>query len=162
VGVLIPLANFDNALDGWMRAHFGISTGLLLTGSLVALIYAYLVRYMAISLQTVEASMARVTPNMDAAARALGQKLGGVLTRIHMPIMRGSLLTAGLIVFVEVLKELPATLIMRPFNFDTLAIQAYRLASDERLAEAATPSLVIVIAGLLPVILLSRTIRRAR
>jgi iron(III) transport system permease protein len=162
VGILIPLATFDNALDAWMRSTFGVSTGLLFTGTLVALIYAYLVRYMAISLQTVEASMARITPTMDAAGRSLGHSQGSVLRRIHVPMMRGSLVTAGLIVFVEVMKELPATLIMRPFNFDTLAIQAYRLASDERLTEASTASLMIVAAGLAPVILLSRTIRQSR
>ncbi len=162
VGILIPLARFDNILDSWMRALFGISTGLLFTGTIVALIYAYLVRYMAISLQTVEASMARITPSMDAAGRSLGHSQGSVLRRIHIPLMRGSLVTAGLIVFVEVMKELPATLIMRPFNFDTLAIQAYRLASDERLTEASTASLMIVAAGLAPVIILSRTIRQSR
>lgn len=162
VGILIPLARFDNILDGWMRALFGISTGLLFTGTIAALVYAYLVRYMAISLQTVEASMARITPSMDAAGRSLGHSQGSVLRRIHVPMMRGSLLTAGLIVFVEVMKELPATLIMRPFNFDTLAIQAYRLASDERLTEASTASLMIVVAGLAPVIILSRTIRQSR
>lgn len=162
VGIMIPLARFDNLLDGWMRAAFGISTGLLFTGTIIALIYAYLVRYMAISLQTVEASMARITPSMDAAGRSLGHSQGSVLRRIHVPMMRGSLLTAGLIVFVEVMKELPATLIMRPFDFDTLAIQAYRLASDERLTEASTASLMIVAAGLAPVIILSRTIRQSR
>lgn len=162
VGIMIPLARFDNLLDGWMRALFGISTGLLFTGTIIALIYAYLVRYMAISLQTVEASMARITPSMDAAGRSLGHSQGSVLRRIHVPMMRGSLLTAGLIVFVEVMKELPATLIMRPFDFDTLAIQAYRLASDERLTEASTASLMIVAAGLAPVIILSQTIRKSR
>lgn len=162
VGILIPLANFDNAIDLWMEQTFGIRTGLLLTGTVVALVYAYLVRYMAVSLQTVEASMARITGNMDAAARSLGENQTGVLTKIHIPMMRGSLLTAALIVFVEVMKELPATLIMRPFNFDTLAIQAYRLASDERLTEAATASLVIVAVGLLPVIILTKNIRKSR
>lgn len=162
VGVMIPLARFDNFLDGWMRALFGVSTGLLFTGTIMALVYAYLVRYMAISLQTVEASMARITPSMDAAGRSLGHSQGSVLRRIHVPMMRGSLLTAGLIVFVEVMKELPATLIMRPFDFDTLAIQAYRLASDERLTEASTASLMIVAAGLAPVIILSKTIRKSR
>lgn len=162
VGIMIPLARFDNLLDGWMRSLFGVSTGLLFTGTIIALIYAYLVRYMAVSLQTVEASMARITPSMDAAGRSLGHSQGSVLKRIHIPMMRGSLLTAGLIVFVEVMKELPATLIMRPFDFDTLAIQAYRLASDERLTEASTASLMIVAAGLAPVIILSRTIRQSR
>ena len=162
VGVLIPLANMDNALDAWMRSTFGVSTGLILTGSIAGLVFAYLVRFMAVSINTVEASLAKVTPNMDAAARSLGRSKLATLMEVHSPLMRGSLLTAGLIVFVDVVKELPATLIMRPFNFDTLAIQAYRLASDERLAEASTASLMIVATGLLPVIILSRTIMASR
>ncbi len=162
VGLLIPLAAVDNAVDGWMRASFGVSTGLLLTGSIAALVFAYMVRFMAIALQTVEAGFAKITPSMDHAARALGEGPGGALRRVHAPLLRGPLFTAALIVFVDVMKELPATLIMRPFNFDTLAVQAYRLASDERLAEASTPALAIVAAGLLPVLLLSAQIRRSR
>jgi iron(III) transport system permease protein len=162
VGILIPLAAFDNAFDAWMRATFGVSTGLLLTGSIAGLIFAYLVRFMAVALNTVDSSLAKVTPSMDDAARSLGMGAGKTLWRVHVPLLRGGLLTAGLIVFVDVMKELPATLIMRPFNFDTLAIQAYRLAADERLSEAATPSLAIVAVGLLPVILLSREIMRSR
>ncbi len=162
VGVLIPFAIFDNALDGWMRARFGLSTGLLLTGTIAALVFAYLVRFLAISLNTVEASLGKIKPTMDDAARSLGAGAGGTLLRVHAPIMWGSLLTAGLLVFVDVMKELPATLIMRPFNFDTLAVQAYNLASDERLTEASTASLAIVAVGVLPLILLSRTIAHAR
>ncbi len=162
VGILIPLARFDNAIDAWAERSLGIDLGLLFTGSIFALVFAYLVRFMAISLKTVEASLGKVTPNMDDAARTLGSGGLRTLLQVHAPIMRGSLLTAGLIVFVDVMKELPATLIMRPFNFDTLAIQAYRFASDERLTEAAAPALMIVAAGLLPVLLLSRSIRRSR
>ncbi|MEO1291463.1 MAG: iron ABC transporter permease [Pseudomonadota bacterium] len=162
VGLLIPLAAFDNALDAWMRSTFGLSTGLLLTGSLTVLVFAYMVRFMSVALQTVEAGLAKVTPSMDYAARALGENAGGALRRVHLPMLRGGLLTAGLIVFVDVMKELPATLIMRPFDFDTLAVQAYRLAEDERLLQASTPSLAIVAVGLIPVLLLSREIRRSR
>ena len=162
VGVLIPAALFDNTLDAWMRSTFGLSTGLLLTGTIAALVFAYLVRFLAISLGTVEASLAKVRPSMDDAARNLGLRPAGVLARIHVPMMRGSMLTAGLIVLVDVMKELPATLVMRPFNFDTLAVQAYNLASDERLAESSTASLTIVAVGVLPLILLSAAIRRSR
>lgn len=162
VGVLIPFALFDNAFDSWMRTRFGFSTGLLLTGTIAALVFAYLVRFLAISLNTVEASLGKIGPSMDDAARSLGEGAGGALLRVHAPIMWGSLLTAGLLVFVDVMKELPATLIMRPFNFDTLAVQAYQLASDERLTEASTASLAIVAVGVLPLILLSRTIARTR
>ena len=162
VGILIPIAYFDNAVDQAMRAVFGVSTGLVLTGSLAALILAYLVRFMAVSLNTAQASLGKVTPNMEDAARVLGHGPTATAVRVHAPIMSGGLLTAGLIVFVDVMKELPATLIMRPFNFDTLAIQAYNLAKDERLTQAATPSLVIVAVGLLPLIIMSRAIMKSR
>lgn len=162
VGVLIPFALFDNALDSWLRSTIGVSTGLLLTGTIAALVFAYLVRFLAVSLSTVEASLGKIKPSMDDAARSLGQGPGGTLLRVHAPLMWGSLLTAGLLVFVDVMKELPATLIMRPFNFDTLAVQAYNLASDERLTEASTASLAIVAVGILPLIALSRAIARAR
>jgi iron(III) transport system permease protein len=162
VGVLIPFARLDNALDAWLRASFGISSGLILTGSIAALVFAYLVRFLAVSLNTVEASLAKVRPTMDDAARSLGVGPGGTLFQVHAPLMWGSLLTAALVVFVDVMKELPATLVMRPFNFDTLAVQAYNLASDERLTEASTASLAIVAVGILPLILLSRAIARSR
>jgi len=162
VGVLIPLAAVDNAVDAWARQALGVSTGLMLTGSVGVLLFAYLVRFMAVALQTVEAGFGKITPSMDHAARALGQGPMGTLRRVHAPILRGALLTAALIVFVDTMKELPATLIMRPFNFDTLAVQAYRLASDERLEQASTPALVIVLAGLLPVLLLTARIRGSR
>ena len=162
VGLLIPLAQFDNALDDFMRQTFGISTGLLLTGSIVVLLMAYVVRFMSVALQTVEAAMGKITPSMEHASRSLGEDARGTLVRVHAPLLRGGLLTAALIVFVDVMKELPATLIMRPFNFDTLAIQAYRLASDERLYQASTPSLAIMAVGLIPVLLLTREIRRSR
>ncbi len=160
VGLMVPFAAFDNALDAWMRANIGISTGLLLTGSIWLLIAAYMVRFLAGALSAYEGGQSMVHENMDAAARSLGQTPLGTLRRVHLPILTPSLLTALLIVFVDVMKELPATLIMRPFNFDTLAVQAYRLASDERLEGAAVPSLVIVAVGLLPVILICRQVGR--
>ncbi len=160
VGVLVPVARLDNALSAWLQQQFGISVGLLLTGGIAALVYALLVRFLGVALQTVNAGLSKITPSMDAAARSLGHGPGATLRRVHLPMLRGSLLTAALIVFVDVMKELPATFVMRPFNFDTLAVQAYNLAADERLTEAATASLVIVAVGLLPVIVLSRTIRR--
>ena len=162
VGLMVPFAAFDNALDGWMRATFDISTGLLITGSIWLLVAAYLVRFLAAALGAYEGGQAMVHANMDAASRSLGQTPIGTLRRVHLPILAPSLLTALLIVFVDVMKELPATLIMRPFNYDTLAVQAYRLASDERLDGAAVPSLVIVAMGLLPVILICRQVRRKR
>lgn len=160
VGLMVPFAAFDNAFDAWMRATFDISTGLLITGSIWLLVVAYMVRFLAAALGAYEGGQAMVHVNMDAASRSLGQGPFGTLRRVHLPILAPSLLTALLIVFVDVMKELPATLIMRPFNFDTLAVQAYQLASDERLEGAAVPSLVIVAMGLLPVILICRQVGR--
>lgn len=162
VGVLIPVTRLDNWLAGFWESCFGHNPGLLLTGGIAALVYAYLVRFLAVALHTVESSLPKITPSMDDAARSLGLGQGATLLRVHAPLLRGSLLTAGLLVFVDVMKELPATLVMRPFNFDTLATQAYTLASDERLAEASTASLAIVLVGLLPLILLSRQITASR
>nr|WP_152912703.1 iron ABC transporter permease [Candidatus Rhodobacter lobularis] len=160
VGLMVPFAAFDNALDAWMQANFGIRTGLLITGSIWLLIGAYLVRFLAAALGAYEGGIAAVSPNMDAASRVLGHSVFSTLRRVHVPILAPSLLTAALIVFVDVMKELPATLILRPFNYDTLAVQAFRLASDERLEGAAVPSLVIAAIGLLPVVLLCKRVAR--
>jgi iron(III) transport system permease protein len=162
VGVLIPFAWLDNTIDGWMRDTFGISTGLLLSGTLVALIFAYTVRFLSVSIQAVESGLGKIKPSMDDAGRSLGLRPMGVLRKIHLPIMKGTVLTALLLVFVDVLKELPATLILRPFNFNTLAVRAYEMAADERLADAGAPALMIVLAGIVPVILLSMAISRSR
>ncbi|MDX1572445.1 MAG: iron ABC transporter permease [Methylophaga sp.] len=162
VGVMIPFAWFDNTLDSWTRETFDYSTGLILSGTLVAVLFAYLCRFLAVALQTVESGLGRITPSMDEAGRSFGYRPLTMLRSVHIPMLQGSLLTALLLVFVDVLKELPATLILRPFNFNTLAVRAYELASDERLAEAAPAALAIVVAGIVPVILLSRTITRSR
>ena len=162
VGVIIPFAWFDNQLDGWLREHFGLSSGLLLSGSLVALLFAYMVRFLAISIQSVESGLGNIKHSMDDAARSLAYTPSKILFRVHLPIMRGTVLTAMLIVFVDVMKELPATLILRPFNFNTLAVRAFELASDERLADSSTAALMIVAVGLLPVILLSHSISVSR
>jgi iron(III) transport system permease protein len=162
IGVVIPFAWLDNTLDAWMRVTFGVSTGLLLSGTLVALIFAYTVRFLAVSLHTVEAGLSKIHPSMDDAARSLGRTPGQVLREIHMPIMRGTGLTALLLVFVDVMKELPATLIMRPFDFNTLAVRAFELAADERLADSSSAALTIVLAGIIPIIILSRSITLAR
>ncbi len=162
VGVIIPFAAIDNTLDAWMREQFGWSSGLLLSGTLAALLFAYLVRFLAVSLQTVEAGLGKIRPSMDEAARSMGSGSREIIGQVHIPMLKGSLLTALLLVFVDVLKELPATLILRPFNFNTLAVRAYELASDERLADASYAALTIVIVGILPVILLSRSITHSR
>ncbi|MEX0844060.1 MAG: iron ABC transporter permease [Balneolaceae bacterium] len=162
VGVLIPFGFFDNSVDAFFREQFGFSSGLLLSGTMFAMVFAYLVRFLSVSFGGVEASMEKITPNMDEAARGMGYSFTKMLQKIHIPMMSGGLLTAGLLVFVDVMKELPATLIVRPFNFDTLAVQVYRYASDERLAESAGAALMIVLVGIIPVIIISRTIAKSR
>jgi iron(III) transport system permease protein len=162
VGVLIPVTRLDHWLaTAWEQAS-GSHPGLILTGGIAALIYAYLARFLSIALQTVESGLAKITPAMDAAARSLGCGEAETLRRVHLPLLSGSLLTAVLLVFVDVMKELPATLVMRPFNFDTLATQTYTLAADERLAEASLTALAIVGVGLLPIYVLARQITRGR
>jgi iron(III) transport system permease protein len=161
VGVLIPFAAFDNALDAAMRSHLGVSTGLLLTGGIAALLFAYLVRFLAVALQSVNAGLARITPSVGGAARMLARGNWDALWRVHLPMIAPSALTAALIVFVDVMKELPATLMLRPFNFDTLAVAANNYAADERLGFAAAPALAIVAVGIIPCILLIRGITSA-
>jgi len=156
LGVLVPLGRLDNWLAGLIEEASGVKTGLLLTGTIAALVYACLVRFLAVALQTTEAGLARITPSMEDAARSLGAAPAAALARVHAPLLAPSLATAALLVFVDVMKELPATFALRPFDFDTLAVEAYHLAMDERLAEAAVPSLVIVAVGLVPLLALSR------
>ncbi len=153
VGILIPLSRLDawSADRGW---------GVVLTGSVVALIYAYLVRFLAVSYQSVQSGLVKITPSMDASARILGHGLVAMLLRVHAPLLWRSVLTAGLLVFVDVVKELPATLTVRPFNFDTLAVITHQLASDERLGEAALPAFTIVMIAFVPVIVLARAIAK--
>ncbi|MBR9829488.1 MAG: iron ABC transporter permease [Oceanospirillales bacterium] len=162
IGVIIPLAAFDNSIDAFMRSHFGFSTGLLLSGTSFAIIFAYCVRFLAVSTGSVESSLAKVTPSMDMASRSLGLNPLQTLRKVHLPLIRGGLLTALLVVFVDAMKELPATLILRPFNYDTLATYVYQYASDEMLETSAPAAMLIVLVGIIPVILLSRTITSTR
>lgn len=162
IGVILPLATFDHAINRWAQAVFGDGPGLLLSGSLLALFYAYLVRFLAVAFNTVDGGLHRIRPSIDQAARVLGETPLGVVRRVHVPMLRGSLLTAAMLIFVDVLKELPATLIVRPFDFDTLAVRVYQLASDERLGEASTGALIIVAVSLIPVIWLHAAVARSR
>lgn len=162
IGVLIPFARFDNALDAMMRDVFGVSTGLLLSGTVFALVFAYAVRFMAVSYGSIEAALGKVRPSMDDAARTLGESPWGTLKRIHFPMVRGGILAASVLVFVDGMKELPATLILRPFNFDTLATHVYQFAKDEMIEHAALGALTIVLVGVVPVIMLSHAISKSR
>ncbi len=160
IGVLLPLGTLDNLFARWLHDLTGRPMALLLTGTLVALLYAYVVRYFAVAWNAIEPGFARITPAMDAAARSLGAGAWATLLRVHAPLLARSGAAALLLVFVDVMKELPATLVLRPFNFDTLATQTYLLAKDERLAEAALPSLAIVAVGLVPILILAQMARR--
>ncbi|MEG3591998.1 MAG: iron ABC transporter permease [Pseudomonadota bacterium] len=160
IGILIPFAWFDNYLNKVIVTSFDSNIGLLLSGSIFILIFSYCTRFLAVSIHTIDASIEKISMNIDNAARSLGRSSASVLMKIHTPLMRSSLLTALLVVFVEVMKELPATLILRPFNFNTLAVRAYELASDERLADSSTAAIMIVVAGIIPVIILSQNISK--
>lgn len=162
VGVLIPFAWFDNHLDAFLFERFGFHSGLLFSGTVFMLVFAYLTRFLTISINAVEAGLEKIKPVMDEVAKTAGLLPSTILKRIHIPMLRGSLFTALLLVFVDVLKELPATLILRPFNFNTLAVRTYELANEERLADAAVPALAIIIAGIIPVILINNSISRSR
>jgi len=139
-----------------------MSTGLLFSGTVFAILFAYVVRFLAIALGSVDSSLAKVTPAMDMAARTLGHGPMATFFRVHLPLIRGGVLIGVLVVFVDCMKELPATLILRPFNFDTLATYVYQFASDELIEQASLGALGIVLAGLIPVVVLSRVISGTR
>lgn len=160
IAVLIPFAWIDRSIASFMADNFEISTGLLLSGTLFILVFAYSVRFLAVALQSIDSGLQRIKPTLDDSAKTLGASSWKIINRIHLPLMHSSLIAALLLVFVEVLKELPTTLILRPFNFDTLSIRAYEMASDERLADAGLPALIIVLTGLIPVVLLSKIMEK--
>jgi iron(III) transport system permease protein len=160
VGVLVPFAWLDHRIAGATTRLFGVSAGLLLSGTIVALLFAYAVRFMAVAFLPVESGFTRVCGHIDEAARCLGAGPGRTLRRVALPLLRGTLFAAAILVFVDVLKELPLTLILRPFNFDTLATRAYQLATDEQVAVSANYALLIIASGVMPVIVLNRLVSR--
>jgi len=162
IGVLIPFAAFDNAIDAFVRQHLGWSTGLLLSGTLFALVFALTTRFLTVALGNIEAGLQKVSPNLDAAARTLGETPLSALRRVHLPLLLPAMGAAGLLVFVDAMKELPATLLLRPFNFETLATHVYGLTALEQFERAALGALAIVLAGLVPVLLLHRTVAGSR
>jgi iron(III) transport system permease protein len=152
VGLLLPV--------GWLQAAAPqTSAGYWVTATILGVVWAYLVRFSAVALQSLQSGYSRIPASFDDSARMLGTSGAGILSRVHWPLLKRSVAAAGLLVFVDVMKELPATLVLRPFNSDTLAVITYQLARDERLGEAALPALALVLVGLLPVALLSRTLR---
>ena len=144
LGLLIPLAAFDNRIDALLRTSLGISSGLLLSGSLFVIVLAYTIRFLAVALSALEAGFDRLSPNLDAAARTLGETALSALWRVHIPLLAPALGAAGLLVFVDAMKELPATLLLRPFNFETLATHVYSYAGLEQF-EAATPGALTIV-----------------
>jgi iron(III) transport system permease protein len=161
IGLLGPLGAFDGWLGGRLEQHFGWNIGLLMLGSGAALIYAYSARFLAVSSGGIDAGFARIAPSLDHAARTLGVSAGGVLRRVHLPLLRPAVAAAALLVFVDCMKELPATLLLRPLDFETLATTLYGEAARGTYEDGAVAALIIVLAGLLPVILLARVGRRA-
>jgi iron(III) transport system permease protein len=162
IGILVPVAAFDRTLGNLWHAWTGIPGGLLLLGSGAALIYAYSARFLAISVGGIDAGLSRIPPAYDHAARSLGQSASGTLLRVHLPLSRSALTAAGLLVFVDCMKELPATLLLRPLNFESLATLLYGEAARGTYEDAALAALIIVAIGILPVILLARTSRAVR
>ena len=162
IGVIVPMAGLDNSIDAFSERVFGVSTGLLFSGTVIAILYGYLARFLALSFGTVEAGLGKVSRNMDGAARTLGANPFQTMSRVHFPLLRTSLLTAGLLVFVDCMKELPITIILRPFGYDTLATFVFQYASDELFEESALGALTIVAAGLIPVVILALTTLRSR
>ena len=154
--MLIPVAVADHGLAALGEIVWGQPAGLVLTGSAVALLFAYVVRFLAVGLQTVDAGLGRIAPSLDDAARSLGAGAARVVSRVHLPLLRGSLLTASILVFVETMKEMPATLLLRPFGLDTLAVIVWERTAESLWVEAAVPALAIVVTGLLPVFLALR------
>lgn len=158
IGVLVPLTALDfglNDLAEWLGMQ---GPGLLLTGTLTAIVFGYLVRFVAIAIGSVESSMGKVSPSLDMAARSLGQGTGGMLRRVHLPLVRRGLFAGAMLVFIESMKELPAALLLRPFNFETLATHVYQFVSDEMLERGALGAIVIVLVGLVPLIWVNRSL----
>ncbi|KAA3514115.1 ABC transporter permease [Agrobacterium rosae] len=158
IGVLLPLAALDNALDGFLRRHLNYSTGLLLSGTAFAIIYAHSVRFMTLAEGTIDAGFQKLSPHLDMAARTLGRNRFQTLITVLLPNIRPAAITAALLVFIESLKELPATIMLRPFNFNTLATLVYEDASRSKVQDASIPALIIIMAGLIPVLLVSRSL----
>ena len=157
IGIMIPFGLFDRFLSSFLEP-FGFPPSLWLSGSLAALMFAYLVRFLAVGMGNLNSGLSRISPSIDHSGRLLGLSRLGVVSRIHVPLMKGSVFTAILVCFVDIIKELPATLILRPFDFNTLAVKTFELAEDERLIDASVPSLMIIFVSLLPVLWLNRSV----
>jgi iron(III) transport system permease protein len=161
IGVLPIVTGIEGVVDATAQRLFGVATGLVLLGSGAALVYAYAVRFLAVSSGTLEAAASRISPSLDAAARTLGETAAGTLRRVHWPLLRPGVAAAALLVFVDCMKELPATLLLRPLGFETLATHLYGEAIRGTYEDAAIAALLIVAVGLVPVVVLVRIGARA-
>lgn len=162
IGVLIPFSSLDLLLNKWLVAFNLPSVGLIFSGSLFVLVIAYLVRFSAIAVGSVHSNLEDVSPTLDLAARSLGLTQGQMLRRVNLPLIKRGMLTAFILVFIEAMKELPTALLLRPFNFETLATYVYQFVSDEMIEHAALPALLIILMGLLPFILVNRLLEESR
>ena len=160
VGLLLPVMAIDKQVSGWLRDEAGVNWGLILTQSIFILVYAYTIRFLTVAFNTLEPAITAIPHSMDEAARTLGVRTRTLIARVHLPVLMPALYSACLLVFIDTMRELPATLLLRPLNFETLATSVYRLAKDERLAEAAPAALLLVLIGLVPVLLLNRVTKR--
>jgi len=156
VGILVPLSILDHALNNFLEAWWGVTVGLIFTGSLIGLTYGYVTRFLAPAYNSVDASMEKVTVNITQAARILGAGNWKIMRQIHLPLVVPGMLAGAILVFVDVMKELPLTVILRPFGYDTLAIWVWQMAAESLWAGASLPALAIVLVGILPVIILMR------
>ena len=158
IAVMIPLSSFDNYINQLLIEKFNISTGLFLSGTLFILVFAYCIRFLTVSSRTIKAGLDSVSITTDEAAKSLGANNITMFFKIHFHMLKTPLLVSFLVVFIDIMKELPLTAILRPFNFNTLSIKAFELASDERIADASSSAIMIVIAGIIPVILITKNI----
>jgi iron(III) transport system permease protein len=156
VGIFIPLIWIDKQIIGWMKAFFGMEIGFILNGTLVAMLLAYLIRFLAVAHGAVDSAMNRITPSLDETARCLGVSSLSLLRRVYLPMLRGGLITAALLVFVDVMKEMPITLMTRPFGWDTLSVRIFEMTSEGEWERAALPAITLVLTGFIPILLLGR------
>ncbi len=159
IGIMIPMLGFDKILIDFWKGSFGTKIGLVFSGTIFALTFSYVVRFLTVAINPVDAAFKKFSGTMDEASYSLGAGPVKTLWKIDLPLIKSALLSGGILVFVDILKELPLTLILRPFNFHTLATKAYELASDEMVAESATPSLIIILIGIIPIIVLNRLMK---
>ncbi|WMN11854.1 iron ABC transporter permease [Marivirga salinae] len=162
IGIMIPLLGLDKFLISTWQDSFNMKIGLIFSGTIFALTFAYIVRFLTVSLNPIEAAFKKTGDSIDEASYSLGAGSFKTLLKVNLPLIKSALISGGILVFVDILKELPLTLILRPFNFHTLATKAYELASDEMIAESATPSLIIIVIGTIPIIILNRLMKNTK